>query len=382
MRNFLLTGGEGWTAPGAPWNAFVPLCEKGTPAKQPFGKGCVTAEALKNFTCLRARRHAKMGGGGKGVPGLLVVLVGLAASGSCYQITEGPKNATALEGSEARFNCTVSQGWRLIMWALNGTVILSVTPKEPIITNDRFTSASYEVGGDFVSEMIIHDVQLNDSGRITCSLQNSDRDASAFLSVQVVGDLSIPTGGLVVPEDEPCNVTCRVLGWSPLPDVTWDISAPVRSSSYSWVPNPDDPGSALSILSLTPQGSGTLTCLADLKGLNFHKSVTVNLTVIQPPVESGYQSKLRKSSDVKTNNGTFETKTKSGNENHGYNPYESRISKTSSLHPKSYEFSVLEQRGSQQPHQGSAEPHPAPVNRPHVSFDMASPKKIRNVTLV
>ncbi|XP_037687407.1 immunoglobulin superfamily member 5 isoform X3 [Choloepus didactylus] len=286
MRNFLLTGGEGWTAPGAPWNAFVPLCEKGTPAKQPFGKGCVTAEALKNFTCLRARRHAKMGGGGKGVPGLLVVLVGLAASGSCYQITEGPKNATALEGSEARFNCTVSQGWRLIMWALNGTVILSVTPKEPIITNDRFTSASYEVGGDFVSEMIIHDVQLNDSGRITCSLQNSDRDASAFLSVQVVGDLSIPTGGLVVPEDEPCNVTCRVLGWSPLPDVTWDISAPVRSSSYSWVPNPDDPGSALSILSLTPQGSGTLTCLADLKGLNFHKSVTVNLTVIQPPVGS------------------------------------------------------------------------------------------------
>ncbi|XP_037687408.1 immunoglobulin superfamily member 5 isoform X4 [Choloepus didactylus] len=329
MRNFLLTGGEGWTAPGAPWNAFVPLCEKGTPAKQPFGKGCVTAEALKNFTCLRARRHAKMGGGGKGVPGLLVVLVGLAASGSCYQITEGPKNATALEGSEARFNCTVSQGWRLIMWALNGTVILSVTPKEPIITNDRFTSASYEVGGDFVSEMIIHDVQLNDSGRITCSLQNSDRDASAFLSVQ--GSIDNPGNSLP----------------------TWAIILLAVSFSLLLI---------LIIVLII------ICCCCCVSG--------------REEKESGYQSKLRKSSDVKTNNGTFETKTKSGNENHGYNPYESRISKTSSLHPKSYEFSVLEQRGSQQPHQGSAEPHPAPVNRPHVSFDMASPKKIRNVTLV
>ncbi|KAK2496701.1 hypothetical protein MC885_017822, partial [Smutsia gigantea] len=108
------------------------------------------------------------------------------ASGSSYQIIEGPRNATVLEGSEASFNCTVSPGWSLIMWALNGTVVLSITPKEPIITNKPFTSVSYEEGGNFISEMIIHDVQLSDAGHIKCSLQNSDRDASAFLSVQGV----------------------------------------------------------------------------------------------------------------------------------------------------------------------------------------------------
>lgn len=70
------------------------------------------------------------------------------------------------------------------MWALNDTVMLSITPTETIITNDRFTSASYEEGSNSISEMIIHDVQLQDTGRIKCSLQNSDRDASAFLSVQ------------------------------------------------------------------------------------------------------------------------------------------------------------------------------------------------------
>lgn len=110
----------------------------------------------------------------------------ILACGSSNEIIEGPKNVTALKGSEARFNCTISQGWKLIMWALKGTVVLSITPTEPIITNDRFTTMSYEEGGNFISEMIIHDVQLSDAGQIKCSLQNSDRDGSAFLSVQGV----------------------------------------------------------------------------------------------------------------------------------------------------------------------------------------------------
>lgn len=70
------------------------------------------------------------------------------------------------------------------MWALNGTVVLSITPTQVIITSNRFTSENYTEGGDFTSEMIIHDVQLSDAGRIKCSLQNSGREGVAFLSVQ------------------------------------------------------------------------------------------------------------------------------------------------------------------------------------------------------
>lgn len=89
-----------------------------------------------------------------------------------------------LVGQEARFNCTVSRGWSLIMWALKGTVVLSVTPMGVIITSSHFTSENYTEGDDFTSEMIIHDVQLSDAGQIKCSLQNSGREGSAFLSVQ------------------------------------------------------------------------------------------------------------------------------------------------------------------------------------------------------
>lgn len=133
-----------------------------------------------------------------------------------YEIIEGPRNATVLAGGEARFNCTVSEGWKLIMWALNGTVVLSITPKEPIITNNRFTSESYEEGGNFVSEMIIHDVQFRDAGHIWCSLQNSDHKGSAFLSVQgaYAGDpaeeCSQPTGLSVREMEGTVRSSCHI----------------------------------------------------------------------------------------------------------------------------------------------------------------------------
>ncbi|XP_073087424.1 immunoglobulin superfamily member 5 isoform X6 [Manis javanica] len=317
-----------------------------------------------------------MEGSWKGILAVLVVLAGLAASGSSYQIIEGPRNATVLEGSEASFNCTISPGWSLIMWALNGTVVLSITPKEPIITNKRFTSVSYEEGGNFISEMIIHDVQLSDAGHIKCSLQNSDRDGSAFLSVQVMGALHIPGGSLIVTEDEPCNVNCCAVGWSPLPDIFWEVGVQASHSSYYSVPEPDDPQSAVSILTLTPQGNGTLTCVANMTGLHTHKSVTVNLTVVQPPLESSYQSEVRKSASMKTDKEAFETKSKSGNENYGY------VSDIASLPPRSSEASVPEQRSSRQPHQTPDDHQPGPASRPQVSFNVASPRKVRNVTLV
>ncbi|XP_062060853.1 immunoglobulin superfamily member 5 isoform X1 [Lepus europaeus] len=370
-----------------------------------------------------------MEGGGKGAWATLVILAALAASGSSYQIIDGPKNLTVLAGSEARFNCTVSQGWKLIMWALNGTVVLSLTPSEPIITNERFTSASYQVDGNFVSEMVIHDVQLNDSGRIRCSLQNSDLDATAFLQVQVMGDLHIPGDSLRVVEDEPCNVTCRASGWTPLPHISWEVGVPVSHSSYFSTPEPGDLQSAVSILTLTPQGNGTLTCVAAMRSVQADKTVSANLTVVPPPPgsidkpgtslptwaivllavslsllliliivliiifccccvsgkekkESSYQSEIRKSAQAKTNKGTSEPNLKSGNENPGYSSDEPRTAGAASRPPRSGELRVPEPQSSSHHHQ-DPDPHwPRSEGRPQLSVHAAGPWKVRNVTLV
>ncbi|KAK2494908.1 hypothetical protein MC885_012716 [Smutsia gigantea] len=92
--------------------------------------------------------------------------------------------------------------------------------------------------------------------------------------------------------------------------------------------------------------------------------------------ESSYQSQVRKSASVKTNDETFETKSKSGNENYGY------ISDVATLRPRSSEASALGQHSSRQPHQSPDDHRPGPTSRLQVSFNVASPRKVRNVTLV
>ncbi|XP_021791195.1 immunoglobulin superfamily member 5 [Papio anubis] len=231
--------------------------------------------------------HMEVQSYGKAVLTVLVVLAGLADSGSGNEVIEGPQNVTVLKGSQARFNCTVSQGWKLIMWALNDMVVLSIRPMEPIITNDRFTSQRYDQGGNFTSEMIIHNVQPSDSGNVRCSLQNSRLHGSASLTVQVMGELFIPNVNLVVTENEPCKVTCRASHWTRLPNISWELGLLVSHSSYYFVPEPSDLQSAVSILALTPQSNGTLTCVATWKSPKARKSATVNLTVIRRPQGTG-----------------------------------------------------------------------------------------------
>ncbi|XP_016076623.1 PREDICTED: immunoglobulin superfamily member 5 [Miniopterus natalensis] len=360
-----------------------------------------------------------MEGSWRGILAALVVVAGLAASGSS-QIIEGPKNATVLVGQEAHFNCTISRGWKLIMWSLNDTVVLIVTTTQLIIPDKRFFSKSYEEGGNFISELIIYDVQPSDAGHVKCSLENSDHQRSAFLSVQVIGKLLIHSDSLVVIEDEPCNVTCRAVGWTPLPDLSWEINASVSHSSYYSVPEPDDLQSVLSILALTPKGSGTLTCVANVKGLQVHDSYTVYLTVVPTHVgsvdkpgsslptwaivllavsfsllfiltvvliiifgchcvsrrektESSFQREIMKSENVKTNKETFEPDLKSGNENYGFSSGE-LITTRECLYRRGRMFTDAAQEPDH--HQRG------PTSRPHVSFHIAGPRITRNVTLV
>ncbi|KAL1789069.1 immunoglobulin superfamily member 5 isoform X3 [Sigmodon hispidus] len=277
-----------------------------------------------------------MEGSWRGVLAVLVILAGLTASGSSYQIIEGPQNVTALAGSEARFNCTVTHGWKLIMWALKGVVVLSITSQQTIITNNRFTSTTYNDSDSFISEMIIHNVQPSDSGLVQCSLQNSDVIGSAFLSVQDrIGEegASLPTWAIVL-----------------------------LAVAFSLL--------LILIIALIIVFCCCGTCRGEKE-------------------ESSYQNEIRKTANLKTNKANPETRLKSGKENYGYSSDEARAAQIASLPPKRGEANFLEQRSHSSPYQepktsqsSPASPQPGPASRQHVSFDIASPQKVRNVTLV
>ncbi|XP_044858439.1 immunoglobulin superfamily member 5 isoform X6 [Mauremys mutica] len=121
----------------------------------------------------------------KFIPVTFILFASLTGFGFGYSIINGPANATVLAGSEARFNCTVSQGWQIIIWLLNGNAVLTtIHLGGAVVTLDRFTQQNYTSGETFTSELIIHNVQQSDSGKIECSIQLGIPNSYAFLSVQ------------------------------------------------------------------------------------------------------------------------------------------------------------------------------------------------------
>ncbi|NWH73831.1 IGSF5 protein, partial [Piaya cayana] len=201
--------------------------------------------------------------------------------GFCYSVIKGPTNATVLAGSEARFNCTVSLGWVILIWLSNGNPVLTVINSQGAVeTSDRFTSKNYTSSDSFTSELIIRNTQLSDSGKIECSTQKPNESSFAFLSVQVNGSLFIKNSTLTVTENKTVEIVCEALGWAPAPDITWMTNDTfIDKSRYVTQQSQESNGlhNALSILTLTPTDTEVLTCLADIEALPNPQIATVTV---------------------------------------------------------------------------------------------------------
>ncbi|XP_067401331.1 immunoglobulin superfamily member 5 isoform X3 [Emydura macquarii macquarii] len=267
----------------------------------------------------------------KFIPVIFILFASLTGFGFGYSVVNGPANATVLAGSVARFNCTVSKGWRIIIWLLKGNPVLTTqNPGGAIVTISRITQQNYTSGDDFISELIIHNVQQNDSGKIECSIQTSDPVSYAFLSVQENG-------------------------------------------------NPEDSARTRTIILAVTLSLGFLLLIIIIFIIIF--------CCLKNKKESTYQKELRKVSTKKTNDGSVKTGKSSGIENSGYSPedsaYTKQMPKIVSLPPMASSF----YRSEQDLEVSSTSEVPYKVQHSKVSSQRpadypVNPRKIRNVTLV
>nr|XP_047927449.1 immunoglobulin superfamily member 5 isoform X2 [Anser cygnoides] len=313
---------------------------------------------------------------------LFIVSASLTGLGFCYSIVNGPTNATVLAGSEARFNCTVMKGWVILIWLFKANPVLTVINSQgPIETSGRFTSQNYTNNDEFTSELIIHNTQLNDSGKIECSIQQAGESSFAFLSVQVNGSLFIKNSTLTVKENETLEIVCEALGWAPAPDITWmtndsliDKSRYVTQQSQG----SNDLHNALSVLTLTPTDTEILTCLADIEALPRPQNATITVFFVNSTLGSTYESEARKISTTKKTDSRAEKRQRNGSENEGYIPEEpqhtERIPRIVSPPPMSTKFIVRD---------ADLQTSSVLKGQPQRRNDHpVSPKKIRNVTHV
>ncbi|XP_075583962.1 immunoglobulin superfamily member 5 [Pelecanus crispus] len=356
----------------------------------------------------------------------LILTASLPGLGFCYSIVNGPTNATVLAGSEARFNCTVSVGWVILIWLSNGNPVLTVINSQGAVeTSGRFTSQNYTSSNGFTSELIIHNTQLNDSGKIECNIQQPGQSRFAFLSVQVNGSLFIKNNTLTVQENKTIEIVCEALGWAPAPDITWMANDSfINKSRYvtQQSQGSNDLHNALSILTLTPVETEILTCLADIEALPNPQKATVTVIFVNSTIEndysedsrntwiivlsvvlsfvgiilliiiiavvvrccclkkkgSTYQNEIRKVSAEKKKDGHLENRQRHGSENQGYIPEDlwntEEIPRIASLPPMSSKFTVPA---------ADLNTSSVPKVQPQRATDYPiSPKKIRNVTHV
>uniref|UniRef100_A0A8B9IY06 Immunoglobulin superfamily member 5 n=1 Tax=Amazona collaria TaxID=241587 RepID=A0A8B9IY06_9PSIT len=360
---FLGPGGEGW-----PWS---PHLEQHQPPPASPGRR-VRAGRRQKGSSGRHPLGAQGSDPGNPAPGL----------GFCYSIIRGPSNATVLAGLEARFNCTVSEGWVILIWLSNGNPVLTVLNSQGAVeTSDRFTSQNYTSSSGFTSELIIHKTQLSDSGKIECSIQQTSENGFAFLSVQVNGSLFIKNSTVTVKENKTVEIVCEAIGWAPAPDITWMTNDSfIDKSRYATQQNQGSNGlhNALSILTLTPTDTEILTCLADIEALPNPQNASVTLIFVNSTLGSTYQNEIRKVSSEKNKDGDLQNRQRHGSENQGYIPEELWNTEQSpgiaSLPPVSSKLTV--------PAGGLHTSSSRKVGPQRHADYLISPKKIRNMTLV
>ncbi|XP_048458996.1 immunoglobulin superfamily member 5 [Rhincodon typus] len=197
------------------------------------------------------------------------------------KIEDGPKDAYVLVNSDAAFNCTVSLPWTIIIWIMNKTPVLTVTPERPIITSPQFGQRNYTTAQTFTSELIISAVTLKNNATVECSLQ-TDGSQQANLFVQVEGTLFFESKILSVVTNHSTDVICKAEGWNPEPTITWTINqTTVHSESYTTIISPPSGHlyTAVSTLNLTLSAEAEVTCLAAIKALPQPKNASLYITV-------------------------------------------------------------------------------------------------------
>ncbi|KAL2095446.1 hypothetical protein ACEWY4_010165 [Coilia grayii] len=196
------------------------------------------------------------------------------------QLQLEPRGRAALLGSDASFNCSLKDPWVVMTWLLNRNVVLTISMDQVFENDARFTAVNYTTRNTFKWEFTVRNVTRNDSGEITCDVQNI-QSVKALLSVQESGSLSIMDGNVTVRHGDQAVFICVALGWFPEPQVFWSIDG-IIANSGSYNTTVETNGTKLdstSTLKVAATDTAQVQCLAKVAAMKAPKMSSVFLIV-------------------------------------------------------------------------------------------------------
>ncbi|XP_028838827.1 immunoglobulin superfamily member 5-like [Denticeps clupeoides] len=211
----------------------------------------------------------------------LLWILGVVFISALADVHLDPLNNPVLLGSNAQFNCSVTENWLIMAWLLNGEVVLTISIKHGVFENvDRFSAANYTTDESYKWALTIKNTSRTDSGEVTCDVQNVQR-LTATLSIQEVGTVDIAGGNVTVRQGEEATFVCSATGWFPEPDFHWRVNGAAEDSKNinTTVEAVGDVFNSTSVLKIPAVHSGPVECLVKVPALYTPQISVAYLTV-------------------------------------------------------------------------------------------------------
>ncbi|XP_008274170.1 immunoglobulin superfamily member 5 isoform X2 [Stegastes partitus] len=212
---------------------------------------------------------------------LLVLLLSCRIEAVGAQMKLSPLALTVLRGDEARFTCSSSSKWTVMVWLLNGTATLTISKEVGVLPSvNPNVTAEKDKGDGWV--FVLKSTERHNQGSVTCDLQGIERK-TARLFVQEVGSVTVFGENKLAFKGQSVLFECQAAGWYPQPTLRWQVSQAEYNISS------EESGKSLftvtSNLSVTAAKSSNVDCLASVSALTKPLNSSIRLTVVAEVVQ-------------------------------------------------------------------------------------------------
>ncbi|KAJ7995479.1 hypothetical protein DPEC_G00244980 [Dallia pectoralis] len=196
-----------------------------------------------------------------------------------------PRTITVLRGDSARLTCITTEQWKVMVWLLNGSSVLTISFRYGTLSNNpNMTAVNCSTNQLSCWEFLLSNVQRSHQGLVTCDLQNVNRE-TADLFVQEMGTVAITGGDQIAIKGEEVLFQCSAVGWYPEPSLKWLVNGiEVDQGQYSISTEQHVDVDVLynlhSNLSSQAAASAHVKCLATVSALPTPQASSVRLTVV------------------------------------------------------------------------------------------------------
>ncbi|KAK3549893.1 hypothetical protein QTP86_015513 [Hemibagrus guttatus] len=210
---------------------------------------------------------------------MLAAVLLLFTGGVSAQVLE-PLNATVLQNTDARFNCSVkTPGWVAMTWTVNGRLAIIISENTGLLTgNATYSATNYTTAGEYKWEFVMKAVTAASAGFVGCQVQNNLL-VSTTLTVQQNGTVAITGSNRTATEGDQVTFLCIARSWLPAPQLFWAVNGTLVDKVLY---NTESNGTLMnsnSTLTITAKANVSVDCLASISTLPSPEISTIFLTV-------------------------------------------------------------------------------------------------------